>query len=384
MPSTRAPTIYLARRVTHRNEQEPLLRAMAQLGWQEETRAAAATIIWDVETLADSPFNGGEAPQAHQLINKMPAMLHCCRKAVFAHILARQRSLLPRNSSIDDGRYLPAQWALPLQVAELSAHVQRAAEAARRKGRPAPVYIVKPDSGSQGDGIQLTPDPCKATWDASKERVVQQYLASPLLLGGLKFDLRLYVLVTSVEPLRAFLCHEGLARFAVNEYVPPSRENMRDVHMHLTNYSLNKKSEAFKHSEEADGGDDGSKRTASSVFAALKAAGLVADVDELWGEIGALVGRTLTVLHPFLSGARTPQPCFKLLGFDVLLDAKARPWLIEVNDHPSLRIDLSYDEPGQYSMNGLNSVPSPRLSALPSKPRAVLSPSPSPRVTLIR
>ena len=49
----------------------------------------------------------------------------------------------------------------------------------------------------------------------------------------------------------------------------------------------------------------------------------------------------------------------QVLGVDVLLDAKARPFLLEINDHPSFRIDLSYDEPGQYSMNGLNSIPSP-------------------------
>ena len=188
---------------------------------------------------------------------------------------------------------------------------------------------------------------------------MQEYVAQPLLLDGLKFDLRLYVLVTSVVPLRAYLCHEGLARFAVSDYVAPSKDNIRDVHMHLTNYSLNKKAEGFKHSDAADGGDDGSKRTVSSVFAALKASGQVEDIDALWEEIGRLVGRSLAVLQPILSSARTDQPCFKVLGFDVLLDHRARPWLIEINDHPSLRIDLSWDEPGQYSMNGLNSIPSP-------------------------
>ena len=44
---------------------------------------------------------------------------------------------------------------------------------------------------------------------------------------------------------------------------------------------------------------------------------------------------------------------FQVLGFDVLLDSKARPWLLEMNDHPSFRIDLSFDEPGQYSIDGL-------------------------------
>ncbi len=64
-----------------------------------------------------------------------------------------------------------------------------------------PVFIVKPDEGSQGDGIYLITEPKEYVLNA-KRHVVQEYLSNPLLLEDLKFDFRLYVLIANLEPLQ--------------------------------------------------------------------------------------------------------------------------------------------------------------------------------------
>ena len=56
---------------------------------------------------------------------------------------------------------------------------------------------------------------------------------------GFKFDLRLYVLVTSYDPLKIYLYEEGLGRFATDRYLNDG-SNLNNLCMHLTNYSINK------------------------------------------------------------------------------------------------------------------------------------------------
>jgi hypothetical protein len=71
-----------------------------------------------------------------------------------------------------------------------------------------------------------------------------------LLINGHKFDLRVYVLVTSLEPLKIYVFKEGLARFATHEYKNNSEK--QDRFMHLTNYSINKKSVNFVQTDNLD------------------------------------------------------------------------------------------------------------------------------------
>jgi hypothetical protein len=194
--------------VSARGEEEAMRRVLPELGWKESASPEAATLVWDVK-LDESE---GPVLPPGKIVSRLPGMACLSRKAVFAQVYGRTRRLLPA-AAFDD--FVPKQWALPAQHRELHAEIS-----ARRGARK--VYIVKPDSGSQGDGIILTPDPCKPGPHGERERVVQEYIDKPLLIDGLKFDLRLYVLVTSVAPLRAYLYREGLARFAVNACVARS------------------------------------------------------------------------------------------------------------------------------------------------------------------
>ena len=165
--------------------------------------------------------------------------------------------------------------------------------------------------------------------------MVQRYLPKPLLLNGLKFDLRLYVLLLGTEGFPAFLSKEGLARFCTERYQAPDDSTRNKTKSFLTNYTLNKKSEGFVRSDDADGGADGSKRSLASVMQEL-AVDNGADVDALWSRIERMVEGTCGAMRHALEDSAenigiSPETCFQVLGFDVILDENLDPHLLEVN-----------------------------------------------------
>jgi tubulin polyglutamylase TTLL4 len=74
--------------------------------------------------------------------------------------------------------------------------------------------------------------------------ILQKYLSNPHLLRGFKYDLRIYILVTSIDPLVAYMYQDGLVRMATQPY-SNNADTLKERFMHLTNYSVNKNAENF-------------------------------------------------------------------------------------------------------------------------------------------
>lgn len=104
------------------------------------------------------------------------------------------------------------------------------------------LWIVKPPASSRGRGIYLVDQPEKVSSD--EVAVVSQYISNPLLINSFKFDVRLYVAVTSFDPLVIYLYEDGLTRFATLPFDNSATSIVQQC-IHLTNYSINKKSSTF-------------------------------------------------------------------------------------------------------------------------------------------
>ena len=106
------------------------------------------------------------------------------------------------------------------------------------------VWILKPCASARGIGIKLITKlqqiPRLAKYKAHvstggssanppKPCLIQSYLGQPYLVDGLKFDLRIYVAITSYDPLRIYIYPEGLARFSTEKCVPHSVPILRRI-----------------------------------------------------------------------------------------------------------------------------------------------------------
>ena len=298
-----------------------------------------------------------------QRVGRLPGMHDLCRKVPFARVLD---FFAARSPDVYD--FHPRSVCLPAQA-------DARCDSLFRHG-PA---ILKPDDGTQGDGIYLVnskEEAMRRMQTAKLESaVLQEYIARPLLIDGYKFDIRVYVLVLSLQPLRLLLCKEGLVRVCSQLYRLPDKHNVHKQGMHLTNFSVNKTSAQYIHNDNLAQGARGGKRTLSAVLEYLAETHAVknpsCDVNGLWSEVRRVVtcatialaeamqdraGERMADLWPYrvsrstkMQGCATPwdhpdwgdwrSEGFHVLGCDVMFDETGKAYVLEMNANPSMAYD---------------------------------------------
>lgn len=241
------------------------------------------------------------------------------------------------------------------------------------------LYIVKPCASSCGNGIRVVrgmPRFPSNIADGSKQRnfVVQRYL-EPYIVDRRKFDLRLYVVLTGINPLKIWLFDEGLLRFAAHKYT--AQRNLDNPLVHLTNFSIgsaaakkdgasSSTAAAAAGSDRADGGDAcelkwtiadfkrhfisnrrGEAHVPSRFPADMPRAAVWAQVQR---DIDEVVVKTVLSMESEVRAqckaqCRDPtgRGCFEMFGCDVMLDWNLKPHIIEANIMPSLAAVMELD-----------------------------------------
>lgn len=286
----------------------------------------------------------------YQKINHFPGMSQIARKSRLARNLERMRK---QNPTAFD--FMPRTWTLPQDWSEFQTqfHPTSRLSLGRR------TFIIKPDAGCQGRGVALTQDlaQVKARLESSDSDakssnnlsplVVQRYIGMPYLLEGKKFDLRVYLLVLNASPLKVLLFQDGLVRLCSTDYVPPKVDNLQNTLMHLTNVAIQRHAVNYDNQEKH-------KRSIKWFLEHVTEEFDVKTATDLWTAVGDVCLKTVISIQPTLAreyashfGSTEESGnscCFEVLGFDILVDAQLKPWLIEVNHLPSFKTDSDLDQ----------------------------------------
>mmetsp|Transcript_95021 Transcript_95021/g.165012 ORF Transcript_95021/g.165012 Transcript_95021/m.165012 type:complete len:1063 (-) Transcript_95021:83-3271(-) len=304
----------------------PIVKETLGANGLQQTKGKDWLVMWSGPRMRDKEYHG-----LHELqrVNHFPGSTELTRK----DRLCVHFNKMARRFGGDAYNFVPETYVLPKQIDEFLDKYENSNS----------IWIVKPNASSQGRGIFLLRDLDQLPLE--EVSVVSRYVDNPLLIQGLKFDLRVYVLVTSFEPLRAYVYREGLTRFASKPY-STEEEHLSDVYRHLTNYSINKNADNFVENQEVHSDNVGHKWSFSALNKHLKVVGV--DSETMWSRIMDLILKTLLSVRPNIAAEtrRTTAHsanCFELYGFDVLVDKDLKPWLLEVNLSPSMLADSPLD-----------------------------------------
>jgi tubulin polyglutamylase TTLL4 len=132
-----------------------------------------------------------------------------------------------------------------------------------------------------------------------------------------------YVLVSSYDPLRVYVYNDGLVRFATEKYTL-NPNDLKKRFIHLTNFSVNKKSENFKDNKGTGEGEESSSKWS---FKALRKAyeELGINYDYVFAQVKDVIVKTLISVEPHIVSNLNKtygnrNACFELYGFDILID----------------------------------------------------------------
>ncbi|KDR22678.1 hypothetical protein L798_12812, partial [Zootermopsis nevadensis] len=274
----------------------------------------------------------------NQIINHFPNHYELSRKDLLVKNIKRYRKDLEREKDpLAERGEIPSRYLhldfIPVTFV-LPADYNMFVEEYRKN--PQSTWIMKPCGKSQGAGIFLINKlsklkrwsrESKTPFHPTHTEMCYRYIDNPLLIGGKKFDLRLYVLVTSFRPLKCYLFKLGFCRFCTVKY-DTSIQELDNMYIHLTNVSIQKHGASGEYNCM-----HGGKLSVQNLRLYLESTQGKDVTERLFSAISWLIVHSLKAVSPVMDNDRH---CFECYGYDIIIDNKLKPWLVEVNASPSL------------------------------------------------
>ena len=330
-------------------EKSVLVNNFEKRGWTRAGTDDEWQIYWALPHIVKGKiFNpdSGIRLNEFQILNHFPNADELCKKDLMVKNIKRYRKDLERDNNPiaekdDMGRFvhmdiIPQTYIFPGDYNIFVEEFRR---------QPNSTWIMKPSHKAQGQGIFLVTKltqlkrwateskmPYQNNQGFKESYVISKYLEDPLLIGGKKFDLRIYVLVTGYRPLKVYLYELGFCRFCVEKY-NNDFEQRDNMFIHLTNVAIAKQAVNYNDKH-------GGKWTIQNLKFYLEQTCGKTITEKCFDDINNIIYISLKAVQNVVIN---DKHCFEVYGFDVLIDNALKPWLIEVNASPSLSTTTEMD-----------------------------------------
>lgn len=194
-----------------------------------------------------------------------------------------------------------------------------------KKLHPETRWIYKPryEYGGRGVTFLAKSDALDASPDAShlKEGLVQEYISTPLLYKGRKFDIRLFAMLKGADSSMYiwpnFFCRTSSYKFNLDD---------PNLYIHVTNNAIQKKGPDFERYEKGN----------ILTYEEFEAHFGKQTVDIVERQMQHIVSQVFDAYIKRIASKTQAFNLFELFGFDFMITEDLKVKLIEVNEAPSL------------------------------------------------
>ncbi|KAG5670970.1 hypothetical protein PVAND_001198 [Polypedilum vanderplanki] len=282
-----------------------VIRILNLLGFERvyEDQSDTVDLLW----AHDYPFNNLRskihAMQSHQKINHFPGCGYITNKIDLA---------------TTDMKYIPKAFRLPKDEEKFKAYAENTDKLFLVKHyQHRHIKIKKIDEINFNDN----------------QTFIQEFIQNPFLVDGHKFDIGVYVTVTSLNPLRVYIYYgDILFRYCPQKYYPFDANNV-DKYVVGDDYLPTWEVPSLSHYYNAFG--YGMK---GSFDAYVKSQGR--DPQKIWNQVEDAIRVSILTKHPLLKALlqhyKNKQNFFEMIRFDLIIDNDMQVYLIEANMSPNL------------------------------------------------
>lgn len=205
------------------------------------------------------------------------------------------------------------------------------------KAHPDKLWVQK-SSSHRGIKVDRVED-----YDLNLENTfLQEYIQNPLLVDGKKFDIGVYVILTSVNPLRVYAYEaDVLLRFCADEYYEADASGEKTL-FNATNVNSYVVADEYTPTWEIPSLKKyfvqrklNMKQTLNAYLTEQKM-----DADKLWKAIDDSIKSVYVAKEPYLSQLTanygSSRHFFEMVRFDFLVDDQLNVYLMEANMSPNL------------------------------------------------